>query len=109
MRAPCLVGACALLTACASSAGPGSTTAPGETRQPVASSLAKLTVSHLRSLGGQLTLWVAKDTGLFERNGLDVDLKTVEATPATGGLQSGELQVVLVGGSEALHLAAGAG
>ncbi|HEX6513399.1 MAG TPA: ABC transporter substrate-binding protein [Chloroflexota bacterium] len=66
-----------------------------------------MTASHLLSLGGQLALWVTRDANLFERNGVNVDLRPVEGTAATGALLAGETQLALIGGSEALHLAAG--
>jgi hypothetical protein len=51
---------------------------------------------------------VAKDAGIFERSGVDVELRQVEGTASTA-VQAGEVHVALIGGSEAVNFAAGGG
>jgi NitT/TauT family transport system substrate-binding protein len=52
-------------------------------------------------------LWVAKDAGIYERNGLDVDLTVTPGTQAMAALLSGQVQLIQTGGSAALSPSAG--
>lgn len=45
------------------------------------------------------TTYIAKDTGLFERNGLDVELILIDTGPTVHALIAGDLQAAGVGGS----------
>lgn len=45
------------------------------------------------------TTYIAKDTGLFERNGLDIELILIDTGPTVHALIAGDLQVAGVGGS----------
>ena len=90
--------AAALLAACGT--GGGTSTAPsGPTRISVAYS--NISVDFLAP-------WVAKESGIFLKNGLDVDLQLVSGGSRTmAALLSGQMQVTQQGGAEALSADAG--
>ncbi len=114
-----------VLSACAQSAAPTPTTAPkaatqAATPKPAATSaqekpaaekpaaaaksapLQKVKVVYTSISVVQTVPWLAKETGLFEKYGLDVDLSLVQSTPpAVAALMSGEAQM-LVGAQEAV-------
>jgi ABC-type nitrate/sulfonate/bicarbonate transport system substrate-binding protein len=50
-------------------------------------------------------LWVAKDGGYFEKNGLDVDVRLIESSLVVGALLAGQVQYGAVGGSETMAAA----
>jgi NitT/TauT family transport system substrate-binding protein len=52
-----------------------------------------------------LPMWTAKEAGIFQKNGLDVDLRLIESSLVVGALLSGQVQVGGVGGSETLAAA----
>lgn len=54
----------------------------------------KLRVSNCYIGGAILPLWLAKDTGIFQREGLDVELITVQGNPATAALIAGEVDLL---------------
>lgn len=55
-----------------------------------------------------LAPWVAREAGIFDKNGLDVDLQLVSGGSRTmASLLSGQMQIVQQGGAEALSAAAG--
>jgi len=59
-----------------------------------------LTVSYPSVSGAQAVLWVAKETGIFSKNGLDVDLVYIAGGPRSmAALLSGQLQVIGTGGN----------
>ena len=59
-----------------------------------------LTISYPSISGAQAVLWVAKETGLFRKNGLDVDLVYIAGGPRSmAALLSGQLQVIGTGGN----------
>src|SRR5690349_18398128 len=81
-----LLGACGSTAAPASSsAGPASaaaSAAPAASRAASAAaspagSLTKLTVSYGELVPQTMPVWLAKDAGIFQQNGLDVDLKLI--------------------------------
>jgi NitT/TauT family transport system substrate-binding protein len=67
----------------------------------------KLTVSYSNPIGTYLPLWMAKESGIFERNGLDVDLQLIDSSKGIPALLSGQVQVSNLGGAETLSAAAG--
>lgn len=79
--------------------------------------LSKVTTSYVSDSAGVLPLWIAKETGIFMRNGLDVQAVRVHAAVGVMALLSGELQFVLASGpvvvesalrgSNALYVACG--
>ena len=59
-----------------------------------------LTISYPSISGAQAVLWVAKETGIFRKNGLDVDLVYIAGGPRSmAALLSGQLQVIGTGGN----------
>ena len=60
--------------------------------------ITKVTTSYVSDSAGVLPLWIAKDAGIFARNGLDVQIVRAHASVAVMALLSGELQFVLASG-----------
>lgn len=58
----------------------------------------KVTTSYVSDSAGVLPLWLAKEAGIFARNGLDVQAVRVHAVVGVMALMSGELQFVLGSG-----------
>ena len=58
----------------------------------------KVTTSYVSDSAGVLPLWIAKETGIFARNGLEVQAVRVHASVGVMALLSGELQFVLASG-----------
>jgi NitT/TauT family transport system substrate-binding protein len=53
--------------------------------------LTKVTTSYVSDSAGVLPLWLAKEAGIFARNGLDVQAVRVHAAVGVMALMSGEL------------------
>jgi NitT/TauT family transport system substrate-binding protein len=61
---------------------------------------AHLVISYPSISGAQAVLWIAKETGIFRDNGLDVDLVYIAGGPRSmAALLSGQLQVIGTGGN----------
>jgi ABC-type nitrate/sulfonate/bicarbonate transport system substrate-binding protein len=59
-----------------------------------------LTISYPSISGAQAVLWVAKENGIFAKNGLDVELVYIGGGPRSmAALLSGQLQVIGTGGN----------
>ena len=54
----------------------------------------KLRVSHCYIGGAILPLWIAKEAGLYQREGLDVELISIQGNPATAALIAGEIDLL---------------
>lgn len=54
----------------------------------------KLRISHCYIGGAVLPLWVAKEAGLYQREGLDVELIWIQGNPATAALIAGEIDLL---------------
>jgi NitT/TauT family transport system substrate-binding protein len=67
--------------------------------------LSKTTTSYVSDSAGVLPLWLAKEAGIFVRNGLDVQAVRVHASVGVMALMSGELQFVLISGPVAVESA----
>ncbi|MGE5215987.1 MAG: ABC transporter substrate-binding protein [Chloroflexota bacterium] len=61
---------------------------------PRAGAADKLRVSNCYIGGGILPLWMAKDAGYYEREGLDVEQIWIQGNPATAALIAGEIDVL---------------
>src|SRR5579875_2886424 len=109
---PSLVaGLVLLLASCvgtsASSPGPGAASKPPVSSAP-ASGLVKLTAGHSNPIAETMSLYMAKDAGLFEKNGLDVDIRLIPGgSTAMAAVVSGDTPFSHLGGSEALSSAVG--
>jgi NitT/TauT family transport system substrate-binding protein len=60
--------------------------------------VSKTTTAYVSDSAGVLPLWIAKEAGIFARNGLDVQAVRVHASVGVMALMSGELQFVLASG-----------
>jgi ABC-type nitrate/sulfonate/bicarbonate transport system substrate-binding protein len=58
----------------------------------------KITTAYVSDSAGVLPLWLAKEAGIFARNGLDVQAVRVHAAVGVMALMSGELQFVMASG-----------
>jgi NitT/TauT family transport system substrate-binding protein len=56
-----------------------------------------LTISYTQASGAFTPLWVAQESGLFKKHGLDPTLKLLNSQVATQALLAGEVDVVSVG------------
>src|SRR5690348_10637342 len=74
------------LTACGSSSG--------------SSGGNSLTVSYSQVVADQLPLWIALDSGLFSKHGLDVKLTSLSGSDGFPALISGQTQLASIGASE---------
>lgn len=72
-----------------------------------AQQLDTLNVSYASVTGSRIPLWVAKDAGLFEKNGLHVNLVVIAAgNAAIGALASGDVEILGAPGSTTMLSAA---
>jgi NitT/TauT family transport system substrate-binding protein len=98
-----------VLASCAGAEAPPSATqvlTGSATPQP---SRAKIVVSYSNVLADFFPAYVAKESGIFDRNFLDVDLQLIASTTGLPALLSGQTQIAHIGGSEALTVTAGGG
>jgi NitT/TauT family transport system substrate-binding protein len=66
-----------------------------------------LNVSYASVTGSRIPLWIAKDAGLFEKYGLNVNLVVIAAgTAAIGALASGDVEILGAPGSTTMVSAA---
>jgi NitT/TauT family transport system substrate-binding protein len=101
MLKPLAAGALFVACSCAPAAAPPT---PVPT-QPAA--LTHLIVAYSNVSATILPLWVAKQAGLYEKHGLDVDLQYVASATSVAALVSGQMQLATVGLSESLGAIAG--
>jgi NitT/TauT family transport system substrate-binding protein len=109
LAATCVLASCAE----AGAPGPGTATA---VRQSAAAATAtaqlariKLVVSYSNVLADFFPAYVAKESGIFDANFLDVDLQLIASTTGLPALLAGQTQIAHIGGSEALTTTAGGG
>src|ERR1700704_5350822 len=94
-----LIGVGMLLTACAPAAQPAApTTVPTLTAGPAK----KIGIAYSNLIADSLSLWVARESGIFARNGLDVDLQYIASSNAFAALLAGQVQASAGGGSEVI-------
>src|SRR5258705_4475163 len=73
----------------------------------LAQPLEPLNVSYASVTGSRIPLWIAKDAGLFEKYGLNVNLVVIAAgTAAIGALASGDVDILGAPGSTTMISAA---
>lgn len=73
------------------------------------SALTPVAVSYSQATAGFGPLYIAKDAGMFQKNGLDVSLKRVTGTSQVPALVANELQIAGVGGTEVINVNSGGG
>ena len=72
-----------------------------------AQQLETLNVSYASVTGSRIPLWIARDAGLFEKYGLNVNLVVIAAgTAAIGALASGDVEILGAPGSTTMVSAA---
>ena len=69
-----LIGVGITLAACAPAAQPA---APTTVPTPTAGPAKKIGVAYSNLIADSLSLWVARESGIFAKNGLDVDLQYI--------------------------------
>jgi NitT/TauT family transport system substrate-binding protein len=74
---------------------------------PTPAALTRVTVAYSNISPTIMPLWVAKEAGLFEKHGLDVDLQYVASATSVAAVVSGQMQLATVGLSEVLGAMAG--
>jgi len=79
----------------------------GPLRPVSAQQLETLNASYASITGSRIPLWVAKDAGLFEKYGLNVNLVVIAAgTAAIGALMGGDVEILGAPGSTTMVSAA---
>src|SRR6266568_4287812 len=95
-----------MATSCAPAATPVSTPVASPTAPAIPSptpvSLTHLTVAFSNISATILPLWVAKQAGVFEKHGLDVELQYAASATSVAAVLSGQMQMASVGLSEVL-------
>src|SRR5947207_8738869 len=88
-----------LLAACQGNNQPAATSSSGGANSAPAKSSGgteKLVVGYVALNATQLPSWVAKEQGIFAKNGLDVDLQYIPSgSSPTAALLSGQMQVLV--------------
>ena len=67
----------------------------------------KINVSFSQITGNEIPLWMAAETGILQRHGLDASLQLIEGNKGIAAVVSGEVQFADIGGSQVLSAAAG--
>lgn len=97
---PAVAALLTVATACSSSGGGasgGGSSGAGTT---------KLTISYSEKTGDEIALWIAKDAGYFQKEGLDVSLKYLASNAGVPALLSNQVQIASLGGSQILSAVA---
>src|SRR5581483_4595235 len=66
--------------------------------KPSAAGGIPITVAYSELTATHATLWGAKDWGIFDANGLNVDVRLIEISLGVGALLSGQVQIGSMGG-----------
>src|SRR5216684_554854 len=94
-----LIGVGVVLTACAPAVEPA---APTAAPTPTAGPARKIGVAYSNLIADSLSLWVARESGIFAKNGLEVDLQYIASVNAFAALLAGQVQASSGGGSEVI-------
>ena len=92
-----LVAFATIVVACSS---PAQSVAP--TAAPTVGPPKKIGIAYSNLIADSLSLWVARESGIFARNGLDVDLQYIASSNAFAALLAGQVQASSGGGSEVI-------
>jgi NitT/TauT family transport system substrate-binding protein len=104
-----LVAACAPTTAPPSPTAPAPATkaavaAPSPVASPASSGAStRVSIAFSNLIVDNTPYWSAKEFGVYEKNGLDVDLQYIASTNAMAALLAGQVQLAVTGGSEAIN------
>src|SRR5260370_38418592 len=78
-------------------------TAPKPTAPPTTAQATKISIAYSNLIADSLPLWVARESGIFARNGLDVDLQYIASSNAFAALLASQGQAASRGGSAGIH------
>src|SRR5712692_985065 len=94
----------ALVAACGSGSngGIGSSKPSAGSAATAAPAPVKLTVSVGDLSPSYMKMFVAKDGGMFQRHGLDVDLQVIAGAQAVTAVVAGQIQIAVAGAGETL-------
>src|SRR5919201_3322215 len=87
-----------MVAACSAPAQPGAPTAAPTVAPPK-----KIGIAYSNLIADSLSLWAARESGIFTRNGLDVDLQYIASSNAFAALLAGQVQASAGGGSEVIR------
>lgn len=76
------------------------------TAAPKPAAVESIVVSYSNVVPDNLPIWVTKEAGIFDQNGLNVDLKFIASATGIPALLAGETNVFTGGGSETLSATA---
>lgn len=65
--------------------------------------LTPLTVAYSQATAGFGPLYIAKDSGMFQKNGLDVTIKRITGTAQLASIVAGEVPIGALGGTEVIN------
>src|SRR5258707_15567367 len=86
-----------LVAACSPAAQPAAPTAA-----PTAAPIKKIGIAYSNLIADSLSLWVARESGIFAKNGLDVDLQYIASSNAFAALLAGQGHGASGGGAEGI-------
>jgi NitT/TauT family transport system substrate-binding protein len=72
------------------------------TAAPTVAPARKIGIAYSNLIADSLPLWVARESGIFARNGLEVDLQYIASSNAFAALLAGQVQASSGGGSEVI-------
>jgi NitT/TauT family transport system substrate-binding protein len=78
------------------------TTGAGASTPAPGASAKKISIAYSNLIADSLSLWMAKEAGVFARNGLDVELEYIASSNAFAALLAGQVQASAGGGSEVI-------
>ena len=97
-----------VLSACGGTAAPSSTSSSPGASGSAPAALVKVKSSYGNVTPANLAPFMAKELGLFEKHGLDVDLQLIDGgAPSAAALIAGQVQFANFGGTEAMSGVAG--
>ena len=94
-----------LMAACAPTSVPASPTAtPRAAAAPTTGPVpTHVSIAYSNLIVDNTPYWSAKEFGIYEQNGLDVDLQYIASSNAMAALLAGQVQLAVTGGSEAIN------
>jgi NitT/TauT family transport system substrate-binding protein len=100
-----LIGGATLLAGCGANGSKGGGKASSPTANAAATAAgppAKITAAYGAPEPAYLQFWIAKEAGIFQKHGLDVDLQVIPGAQVVPALISGQLQIGAAGPGETI-------
>src|ERR1051326_3096593 len=94
-------------TAAKPAASPATSAASAQPSPPSGGPLTKVTISEAPGSANDQPGWVAQETGIFQRNGLSIDVQSMPAAQGITALLSNQVQIAHTAGVETLGALAG--